>query len=127
MFEQFKALILSILFILNLSKFRKILSFDTVCFFCGGYFAQSRPLKRAQLTPGAPNQVPRASDLGPSMSERTMKVNLLISIGNSDPYFRIKNVNIAGTTTCRSCIQRAISSKGDLYLWGYDSSGIRGL
>jgi hypothetical protein len=31
----------------------------------GGYLAQSISMKHARLTPGAPNQVPRALDLGP--------------------------------------------------------------
>ena len=33
-------------------------------FFGGGYFAQSKQMKRAQLTPGGLDQVPRASHLG---------------------------------------------------------------
>jgi len=38
-------------------------------FFGGGYFAQSKQMKRAQLTPGGLDQVPRASDLGPLVLE----------------------------------------------------------
>ena len=54
---------------LNLSKFRKILSFDTVCFFWWGLLSPIQTVETRKAHPRAPNQVPRASHLGPLMLE----------------------------------------------------------